>query len=114
MNIRPLGPKILVKPLPRESMSAGGIIIPDVARGREKDVARYGEVVGVGSGYRVRDDARALEQIHHVQKDQRAIPLDVKVGDQIIYGNWLGEEVDLDGVKHQLIHEEHVLAVIDA
>jgi len=94
MKIRPLQDRIVVKRLESESVTKGGIIIPDSAK--EKPIE--GRVIAVGNG--------------KVLKDGKVRPLDVKVGDVILFGKYSGNEVKLDGEEHMLIREDDVLAVL--
>jgi chaperonin GroES len=96
MKIRPLQDRIVVKRLEGESVTKGGIIIPDTAK--EKPIE--GRVVAVGNG--------------KIQKDGKVRPLDVKVGDVILFGKYSGNEVKLDGEDHVLIREDDVLAVLSS
>jgi chaperonin GroES len=93
MKIRPLQDRIVVKRLEGESVTKGGIIIPDSAK--EKPIE--GRVVAVGNG--------------KVLKDGKVRPVDVKVGDVVLFGKYSGTEVRLDGEEHVLIREDDVLAV---
>jgi chaperonin GroES len=93
MKIRPLQDRIVVKRLEGESKTKGGIIIPDSAK--EKPIE--GKVVAVGNG--------------KVAKNGTVRPLDVKVGDTVLFGKYSGTEVKLDGEEHVLIREDDVLAV---
>ena len=93
MKIRPLQDRIVVKRLEGESVTKGGIIIPDSAK--EKPIE--GRVVAVGNG--------------KVMKDGKVRPVDVKIGDVVLFGKYSGTEVKLDGVEHVLIREDDVLAV---
>jgi chaperonin GroES len=93
MKIRPLQDRIVVKRLEGESKTKGGIIIPDTAK--EKPIE--GKVVAVGNG--------------KVLKDGKVRPVDVKVGDTILFGKYSGTEVKIDGEEHVLIREDDVLAV---
>ena len=94
-HIRPLRDRILVKPLPFMVESVrGGIIIPDAA----KEKPQQGEVIAVGSG-KVTDQGKVL-------------PLDVKVGDRILYGKYAGSEVKVDGVECFILREGEVLGVV--
>jgi chaperonin GroES len=93
MKLRPLQDRIVVKRLEGETQTKGGIIIPDTAK--EKPIE--GKVVAVGNG--------------KVLKDGKVRPLEVKVGDTILFGKYSGTEVKLDGVEHVLIREDDVLAV---
>jgi chaperonin GroES len=93
MKIRPLQDRIVVKRLEGESKTKGGIIIPDTAK--EKPIE--GKVVAVGSG--------------KVTKDGKVRPVDVKVGDVVLFGKYSGTEIKIDGEEHVLIREDDVLAV---
>lgn len=93
MKIRPLQDRIVVKRLEGDTVTKGGIIIPDSAK--EKPVE--GKVVAVGSG--------------KVLKDGKVRPLEVKIGDTVLFGKYSGNEIKLDGVEHVLIREDDVLAI---
>ena len=93
MKIRPLQDRIVVKRLEAENKTKGGLIIPDTAK--EKPIE--GKVVAVGNG--------------KVLKDGKVRPLEVKVGDTVLFGKYTGTEIKLDGVEHVLIREDDVLAV---
>ena len=93
MKIRPLQDRIIVKRVEEEEKTKGGIIIPDTAK--EKPIE--GKVVAVGNG--------------KVLKDGKVRPLEVKVGDTVLFGKYSGTEVKIDGVEHVLIREDDVLAV---
>ena len=94
MAFRPLGDRVLVKRVEEESKTKGGIIIPDTAK--EKPIE--GRVVAVGNG--------------KILKNGKPRPLDVKVGDRVLFGKYSGNEVKLDGEDHVLIREDDVLAVL--
>jgi chaperonin GroES len=93
MKIRPLQDRIVVKRLEGETKTKGGIIIPDSAK--EKPIE--GRVVAVGNG--------------KVLKDGKIRPLEVKVGDVVLFGKYTGTEVKIDGEEHVLLREDDVLAV---
>jgi chaperonin GroES len=93
MKIRPLSDRIVVKRIEGENKTKGGIIIPDTAK--EKPIE--GTVVAVGNGKTL--------------KDGKVRPVDVKVGDTVLFGKYSGTEVKLDGVEHIIIREDDVLAV---
>jgi len=93
MKIRPLQDRIVVKRLESDNTSKGGIIIPDTAK--EKPIE--GTVVAVGNG--------------KVLKNGKVRPLEVHVGDTVLFGKYSGTEIKLDGVEHVLIREDDVLAV---
>ena len=95
MKIRPLQDRLVVKRVAEEEVTKGGIIIPDAAK--EKPVE--GEVVAVGSG--------------KVLEDGKSRPLDVKVGDRVLFGKYSGNEIKLDGVEHLILREEEILGVVE-
>jgi len=95
MKIRPLHDRVIVKRLESETKSAGGIVIPDSAA--EKPV--QGKVVAVGKG--------------KILEDGTVRPLDVKVGDKILFGKYSGTEVKVDGDELVVMREEDVMAVIE-
>ncbi|NLG68532.1 MAG: co-chaperone GroES [Firmicutes bacterium] len=92
-EIRPLGDRVLVKPIEQEERTKGGIVLPDTA----KEKPQMGEVIAVGTG-------RLLE-------NGQRVPLEVKVGDRIIYAKYGGTEVKLDGVEYLILRESDILAV---
>ena len=94
MKIRPLADRIVVKRTKEEEKTKGGIIIPDTAK--EKPVE--GVVIAVGAG-------KAL-------KDGKVRPLDVKVGDRILFSKYGGTEVKLDGEEHLIMREDDILAIL--
>ncbi len=94
MKIRPLQDRILVKRIEEEETTTGGIIIPDAA----KEKPQEGKVVAVGKG-KIRDDGKL----------QR---LDVKKGDRVLFGQYAGTEVTLDGTEHVIMREDDVLGIV--
>lgn len=96
MKIRPLHDRVIVKRLEEERTSPGGIVIPDTAA--EKPI--QGKVIAVGKG-------KILES-----GDVR--PLDVKVGDKVLFGKYSGTEVKMDGDELVVMREEDIMAVIEA
>ena len=95
MKFRPLHDRVVVRRIESEEKTAGGIIIPDTA----KEKPQEGEIIAVGPGGR--DEAGKL------------IPLDVKVGDRILFGKWSGTEVKLDGQEYLIMKESDVMGVIE-
>ncbi len=93
MNFRPLHDRVLVRRVEAEEKTAGGIIIPDTA----KEKPQQGDVVAVGPG--------------RFEKDKR-VPMDVKVGDKVLYGKYSGTEVTVDGEQMLILRESDVLAVL--
>jgi chaperonin GroES len=96
MDVRPLHDRILVRRLADGEQKSGAIIIPDAA----KEKPQRGEVIAAGKG-KVKDDGKR-------------VPLDVKRGDQILFGKYTSPEVKLDGEEYLIMREDEVLAVIDA
>ncbi len=94
MAIQPLGDRILVKLLEKEGKSAGGIILPDTAQEKPHE----GKVVAVGKG-------RILE-------DGTIRPLEVKVGDKILFGKYSGSEVAHEDKEFLILREEEILAIL--
>ncbi len=94
MNIRPLGEKVIVKPLAQEEKTKSGIVLPDTA----KEKPQQGEVLAVGSG-------RILE-------NGQKVPMEVKVGDKVIYSKYAGTEIKIDGEEVLILSERDIHAVI--
>ena len=95
MNFRPLHDRVLVRRVEAEAKTAGGIIIPDTAQEKPQE----GEVVAVGSGTRAEDGT--------------ITPLDVKAGDNILFGKWSGTEVKVDGEDLIIMKETDILGVVE-
>src|SRR6201993_3346769 len=94
-HFRPLHDRILVKRIEAEEKTPGGIIIPDTAK--EKPVE--GEVLAVGAGAR--------------DENARIVPLDLKVGDRVLFGKWAGTDVIIDGEDRLILKEADILGVIE-
>jgi chaperonin GroES len=94
MKFRPLHDRVVVKRIDAEEKSAGGIIIPDTAM----EKPQLGEVIAVGPGGR--DEAGKL------------IPIDVKVGDRVLFGKWSGTEVKIDGIEYLIMKESDIMGVL--
>jgi chaperonin GroES len=95
MKFRPLHDRVVVRRLESEAKTAGGIIIPDTA----KEKPQEGEVIAVGPGGR--DETGKLT------------PLDVKVGDRILFGKWSGTEVKIDGEDLLIMKESDVMGILE-
>ena len=94
MKFRPLHDRVVVTRIEAEEKSAGGIIIPDTA----KEKPQQGEVIAVGPGGR--DEAGKL------------IPIDVQVGNRVLFGKWSGTEVKIDGDEYLIMKESDIMGVL--
>lgn len=95
LKIRPLQDRILVKRLNEEEKTKGGIIIPDTA----KEKPQEGRVIAVGKG--------------KVLEGGKVLPLDVKVGEKILFSKYAGTEVKIEGEEHLILKEEDVLGIVE-
>jgi len=96
MKFRPLHDRVLVKRIEAETKTAGGIILPEAAQEKPSE----GEVVAIGSGVR--------------GEDGKFVALDVKAGDQILFGKWSGTEIKVDGQDLLIMKESDIMGVIEA
>jgi chaperonin GroES len=94
VRFRPLHDRVLVKRIEVEAKSPGGIIIPDTA----KEKPQEGEVIAVGPGGR--------------DQSGKLTPIDVKVGNRVLFGKWSGTEIKLDGVEYLIMKETDILGVL--
>ena len=94
MNFRPLQDRVLVRRIEQEEKTLGGIIIPDTA----KEKPMEGEVIAAGPG--VRGD------------DGKLNPLDVKVGDRVLFGKWSGTEIKIDGEDLVVMKESDIMGIV--
>ncbi|MEO0563615.1 MAG: co-chaperone GroES [Chloroflexota bacterium] len=94
-NIRPLGDRVLVKPIEQEAETQSGLLLPETA----KEKPQEGEVVAVGAGKRDDDGDR--------------IALDVEVGNRVIFAKYAGTEVKLDGEKMLIMKESDLLGIVE-
>ena len=95
MKIRPLYDRIVVKRIEETETMQGGLYIPDSA----KEKPQEGEVVAVGKGKRL--------------EDGKMVPLDVAVGDRILFGKYSGTEIKLDGEEFLILREDEILGIIE-
>ena len=95
MKFRPLHDRVVVERIEADTKSAGGIIIPDTVQEKPSQ----GEIIAVGPGGR--DEAGKL------------IPIDLKVGDRVLFGKWSGTEVKVDGVDYLIMKESDIMGVLD-
>ena len=94
MKFRPLHDRVLVESLDSEEKTSGGIIIPDTA----KEKPQEGKVIAVGPGSK--------------SEDGKITPMDVKVGDHVLFGKWSGTEVKVDGKDYSIMKESDIMGVI--
>ncbi|MFA5069343.1 MAG: co-chaperone GroES [Candidatus Omnitrophota bacterium] len=92
-KIQPLCDRVLVQPLEAEEKTKGGIILPDTAKEKQQE----GKVIAVGKGK---------------TEDGKLIPLEVKVGDKVLYGKYSGTEIKIDGDDMLIVKEEDILAIV--
>ena len=94
MKFRPLHDRIVVRRVEEEGKTKGGIIIPDTA----KEKPMEGEIIAAGPGAR--------------NEQGQLVPLDVKVGDRVLFGKWSGTEVEIDGQELLIMKESDIMGVI--
>ena len=95
MKLRPLDDRVVIKPLEAQDKTAGGIFLPDTA----KEKPMIGKIVWVGPG--------------KVQDDGKRTPVSVKKDDEVVYGKYMGNEIEIDGQKYVIIREADLLGVIE-
>jgi chaperonin GroES len=95
MKFHPLHDRVVVERIDAEAMTAGGIIIPDTA----KEKPQQGKIVSVGPGGR--DDHGTL------------VPIDLEVGDRVLFGKWSGMEVKIEGVEYLIMKESDIMGVLE-
>jgi chaperonin GroES len=95
MNLRPLQDRIIVKRVDEESKTAGGLFIPETA----KEKPQRGKIVAVGNGKKT--------------EDGKVLPLDVKVGDLVLFGKYAGTEIKVDNDDFLMMREDDILAVVE-
>jgi chaperonin GroES len=95
LKLKPLGGRVIVEPIEQEEMTAGGIILPETA----KEKPQEGKILAAGPGDRDEDGER--------------IPMEVQVGDKVLYAKYSGTEVKMDGRKLLILRESDILAVVE-
>ncbi len=95
IHLKPLGSRVVVEPLEQEEVTAGGIVLPDTA----KEKPQKGTVISVGPGDR--------------DEDGDHIPLDVKVGDVVLFAKYGGTEIKIEGKKLLILRESDLLAIVE-
>jgi len=91
-KLEPLGDRVVVKPMPSEEKSKGGIILPDTA----KEKPQEGKIIAVGPG--------------KMSEEGKRIALDVKVGDKVLYTKYGGTEIKIDGEEYMILRESDIMA----
>ena len=95
VRLRPLGDRVIVKPIEKKDEVRSGLIIPDTA----KEKPQEGEIIAAGKG--------------KIGEDGKLIPMDVKKGDKILYGKYSGTEVKMDGQEFLIMHQDDILGIIE-
>ena len=93
--IRPLGDRVVVKPMPSEEITKSGIVLPDTA----KEKPQQGEVVSVGSG--------------HLLDNGQRVAIDLKVGEKVLFSKYAGNDIKIDDVEYLILRESDVLGVME-
>jgi chaperonin GroES len=94
MDLKPLADRVVIKPKAREEMTRSGLVLPDTA----KEKPQEGTIIAAGPG-RVLDDGTR-------------VPLDVKVGDSVLYAKYAGTEYKIDNEEHLIVRESDILAIV--
>jgi len=94
INLKPLGDRVVLKPSPKEEVTKSGLVIPDTA----KEKPQEGTILAVGPG-RLDDQGKRL-------------PMDVKVGDKVLYAKYAGTEVKIEGEEYLILKESDILAIV--
>ncbi len=94
MNVKPLGDRVIIQPSEELEKTKGGIVLPDTA----KEKPQHGKVVAVGTGRKT--------------DDGKVIPLNVKVGDKVLYGKYSGTNITIEGDEYLIVKEEEILAIV--
>lgn len=95
MNIRPLHDRIIVERIEEETTTAGGLIIPDTA----KEKPQEGKVIAAGKGKKT--------------EDGKLLPMEVKVGDKVLFGKYAGTEIKIEGKEYLMMREDDILGVVE-
>jgi chaperonin GroES len=91
MQLKPLGDRVIIKPLVEEEVTKSGIVLPDTV---EKEKKEQGAVVSIGNG-------------------EKIIKLGLKAGDRVLFGKYSGEDVKVDNIEYKVLKDEDVLAIIE-
>jgi chaperonin GroES len=94
LNLEPLSDRVIVKPTEREEVTKGGIVLPDTAKERPQE----GEIIAIGPG--------------RLSEDGKRIPIEVKVGDRVLYAKYAGTELKRDDEEYLVLRESDILAKV--
>ncbi len=94
-SLKPLGSRVVIKPVKQDEVTAGGIVLPEMA----KEKPKKGKILSVGPGDRDEGGNR--------------IPMDVKVGDTVLYAKYIGTEIKVEGKKFLILKESEILAIVE-
>jgi len=95
MELRPLDDRVVIKPSEAQDKTAGGIFLPDTA----KEKPQIGKILWIGPG--------------KVNDDGKRVPMSVKKGDEVVYGKYMGNEIEMDNQKYVIVRESDLLGVIE-
>jgi chaperonin GroES len=95
VRLRPLGDRVLVRPIEKKDEVRSGLIIPDTA----KEKPQEGEIIAAGKG--------------KIGEDGKLIPMDVKAGDKILYGKYSGTEIKIEGQELLIMHQDDILGIVE-
>ncbi len=94
INLKPLSDRVVIKPSPKEEVTKSGLVIPDTA----KEKPQEGTILAIGPG--------------RIDEDGKRLPMDVKVGDKVLYAKYAGTEVKIEGEEHLILKENDILAIV--
>lgn len=94
MKVKPLYDRVIIKRIEEKEVRRGGIIIPDSA----KEKPMEGKVIAIGAG--------------RIDKEGKRVPLEIKVGDRVLFGKYAGQEIKIDDQEHVILKEDEVLGII--
>lgn len=94
INLKPLGDRVVLKPSPKEEVTKSGLVIPDTA----KEKPQEGTILAVGPG--------------RLDEQGKRLPMDVKVGDKVLYAKYAGTEVKIEGEEYLILKESDILAIV--
>ncbi|MFP4496926.1 MAG: co-chaperone GroES [Vulcanimicrobiota bacterium] len=94
VKLTPIGDRVIIKPMPSEEKTKGGVILPDTA----KEKPQKGEIIAVGKG-KVTDDGKEIK-------------MEVKTGDKVLYGKYAGTEIKYEGEEYLIVKQSEILAIV--